>query len=178
RRKARYGSGLLRQQRSRLRHIGAGEVVTSRAILHAESIEIGIGHESAVSRLPCAYMYARNRQGVFGYCRADDHDRGGAAARREPSLNASSSALVSGLRKNDSCGISRASMPCLRRVSATTGPTAATNVLVSADLASCSDTTAISRSTCAELVKATASILRWRSCSTNVRTACSSAASA
>src|SRR5581483_8317553 len=46
--------------------------------------------------------------------------------------NANSSAVVSGLRKYDSSGVSWGRTPCLCKASATTGPTAATRVFSSA----------------------------------------------
>src|SRR5204862_4368855 len=74
---------------------------------------------------------------------------------RAPS--ASSSALVSGLRKKDSSGMRRALTPWRESASATTGPTAATRVRSSAARTRAAGATAKRRSTCGVLVKAMAS---------------------
>src|SRR6185437_9565092 len=162
-------------ERSGARRIEAGEIIMSRTIFRTQSLQVLVRHQTLVGDLPRAHVNPRHGHRVVGNGGSELHEDTGGRPRPP---NASSSALVSGLRKNDSAGINRASMPCRRSVSATTGPTAATSVLASAALAPSSEAIPISRSICEELVKAMASTPPSRSCRISVRTACSSAASA
>src|SRR6185437_4803825 len=101
-----------------------------------------------------------------------------AVAQRRSARNASSSAVVSGFRKNAASGMTRDCTPCLWRVSPTTGPIAATTVLPSALLISSTGAAANRRSTCGVLVNAMASMAPDFMRSIRFATAWSSTASA